>query len=54
MNRASLLAASFLISVTVASVEAGVREPLYKESLRPQFHFTARYWDDYRLNPQNH
>lgn len=30
------------------------REPLYQESLRPQFHFTARYWDDYRLNPQNH
>ena len=30
------------------------REPLYKESLRPQFHFTARYWDDYRLHPPNH
>ena len=21
-------------------------EPLYREALRPQFHFTARYWDD--------
>ncbi len=30
------------------------REPLYRESLRPQFHFTARYWDEYQLNPPNH
>ncbi len=30
------------------------RAELYKESLRPQYHFTARYWDDYRLNPQQH
>lgn len=30
------------------------REKLYHESLRPQFHFTARYWDNYRLNPPNH
>ena len=30
------------------------RPPLYRESLRPQFHFTARYWDDYRLNPGRH
>ncbi len=30
------------------------REALYHESLRPQFHFTARYWDDYQLNPPNH
>ena len=28
-------------------------EPLYHEALRPQFHFTARYWDDYNLNPGN-
>lgn len=35
-------------------VSAQEREPLYKESLRPQFHFTARYWDDYRLHPPNH
>lgn len=28
--------------------------PLYREPQRPQFHFTARYWDDYRLNPQAH
>ncbi|MBN2136283.1 MAG: GH32 C-terminal domain-containing protein [Sedimentisphaerales bacterium] len=30
------------------------RQKLYHETLRPQFHFTARYWDDYRLNPPNH
>jgi sucrose-6-phosphate hydrolase SacC (GH32 family) len=30
------------------------RAELYKEKCRPQFHFTARYWDDYRLNPHNH
>jgi len=28
-------------------------EPLYHEALRPQFHFTARYWDDYNLEPGN-
>ena len=28
--------------------------PLYEEALRPQFHFTARYWDDYKLNPGPH
>jgi sucrose-6-phosphate hydrolase SacC (GH32 family) len=27
---------------------------LYQEKYRPQFHFTARYWDDYRLHPPNH
>jgi len=26
-------------------------EPLYRESLRPQFHFTARYWDGYTIEP---
>ena len=30
------------------------RAELYQEPLRPQFHFTARYWNDYRLNPQQH
>lgn len=28
--------------------------PLYREPLRPQFHFTARYWNEYQLNPQAH
>ncbi len=28
------------------------REPLYRESLRPQFHFTARQWTINRLNPR--
>ncbi len=26
-------------------------EPLYHEALRPQFHFTARYWDGYAVQP---
>ena len=30
------------------------REKLYHEALRPQFHFTARYWDEYQLNPPHH
>jgi levanase/fructan beta-fructosidase len=25
--------------------------PLYQEPLRPQFHFTARYWDGYTIQP---
>lgn len=29
-----------------------VREPLYQEALRPQFHFTARQWTMDRLNPR--
>ena len=28
-------------------------EPLYHESLRPQFHLTARYWDGYTIEPDN-
>lgn len=28
-----------------------VKAPLYQESLRPQFHFTARQWTTDRLNP---
>jgi levanase/fructan beta-fructosidase len=27
--------------------------PLYHEALRPQFHFTARYWDGYTIEPGN-
>ena len=34
--------------------EGGARAPLYREALRPQFHFTARYWEDYRLDPGPH
>ncbi len=46
----------FLVPLLAASsaLPGPAREPLYHESLRPQFHFTARYWDDYRLNPPNH
>lgn len=28
--------------------------PLYREALRPQFHFTARQWTMNRLNPREH
>ena len=42
------------IAVSAAVGYAEGREPLYQESLRPQFHFTARYWDDYQLHPPNH
>lgn len=41
-------------SRTHADAAAPAREPLYHESLRPQFHFTARYWDEYQLHPPNH
>ncbi len=27
------------------------RWPLYQEPLRPQFHYTARYWDGYNIEP---
>jgi sucrose-6-phosphate hydrolase SacC (GH32 family) len=38
----------------VAGQPARDRAPLYQEKYRPQFHFTARYWDDYRLHPPAH
>ena len=34
--------------------KAMANQPLYHEDLRPQFHFTARYWNDKRLNPVEH
>jgi sucrose-6-phosphate hydrolase SacC (GH32 family) len=43
-----------IVLAAVALAQQPVREPLYEESLRPRFHFTARYWDDYILHPQNH
>ncbi len=33
--------------------QATAAAPLYRESLRPQFHFTARYWDGYTIEPGN-
>ncbi len=42
------------IALLAGNLPAEEREPLYRESLRPQFHFTARYWDDYRLHPPHH
>ena len=42
------------ISGARAGDEPAPREPLCHESLRPQFHFTARYWDEYQLHPPNH
>ena len=49
----TILATTF-ISVPAVSAQAAQRPELYQESLRPQFHFTARYWNDYRLNPEQH
>lgn len=35
--------------------EPGIQDqPLYHEALRPQFHVTARYWNDKRTNPVEH
>lgn len=48
-----LLLAAGLIS-HVSGQDAEKRETLYQESLRPQFHFTARYWDEYSLHPGPH
>jgi sucrose-6-phosphate hydrolase SacC (GH32 family) len=33
---------------------SAARVPLYHEALRPQFHFTARQWTKYELNPGQH
>lgn len=33
--------------------EVAPAEPLYHETLRPQFHFTARYWNGYTVEPGN-
>jgi len=52
MRYFSLTAMAVLLLAGQAAAQQ--REPLYHESLRPQFHFTARYWDDYRLHPPNH
>ncbi|MBI1388985.1 MAG: hypothetical protein GC154_11110 [bacterium] len=49
-----LLLGIFGTGVPHASEAPEIREPLYHESLRPQFHFTARYWDEYQLHPPNH
>lgn len=51
----ALIAAVVQCSTLHAEVTApSGRAPLYDEALRPQFHFTARYWEDYRLNPPQH
>lgn len=50
-----LLAAGIFASPALTAAEdARPAAPLYHEALRPQFHFTARYWNDYKLNPQQH
>ena len=36
------------------TLQAGATAPLYKEALRPQFHFTARQWTVNLLNPGQH
>ncbi|MCE9547820.1 MAG: glycoside hydrolase family 32 protein, partial [Planctomycetia bacterium] len=45
-----------MLPLSVAAEKAPASKPapaekLYHEALRPNFHFTARYFDDYRLNP---
>jgi len=41
-------------AVPALVAQTPARPKLYHEALRPQFHFTARYWNDYRLNPKEH
>jgi fructan beta-fructosidase len=43
-----------VLSHVSSPMEASQQVPLYREPLRPQFHFTARQWADYRLNPVEH
>ena len=56
----SITAAFLAVLIAAVSCAFGqgppkqLREELYHESLRPQFHFTARYWNDYRLEPKEH
>ncbi len=56
--RRFLIAVMVVGGIATCGLQAGqaqeAREPLYHESLRPQFHFTARYWDEYQLHPPNH
>ncbi len=34
--------------------EETIQDQLYHEALRPQFHITARYWNDMRISPVEH
>ncbi|MDB6150954.1 MAG: sacC [Chthoniobacter sp.] len=55
LHVAALLAAVLqMTDAQAAEPGSPGRAPLYHEALRPQFHFTARYWNDYRLHPPNH
>ncbi len=49
------LAASLLFLTHFQATPKAMPDPnLYQESLRPQFHFTARQWTTHKLNPQRH
>ena len=52
------LTISLLLGVSLGAegqqAPAAPAAPLYHEALRPQFHVTARYWDNYTLNPGPH
>jgi len=50
---AALLLGGMMMSMAQdEAVVSEQRAELYKETLRPQFHFTGRYWNHYTLNPQ--
>lgn len=53
-NRPTVLLLLLAAALTAGAGAAEERAPLYHEALRPQFHFTARYWEEYQLHPPNH
>jgi len=53
-GRSAALLVLALGATMLQAAEPPARAPLYQEALRPQFHFTARYWDDYKLHPPHH
>jgi len=54
IRRIAAAAAVLLTATATLVAQTTPRAELYHESLRPQFHFTARYWNQYTLNPQAH
>jgi fructan beta-fructosidase len=46
--------ACLIVRFPVHAADSTAAAPLYQESLRPQFHFTARQWTKYELNPPPH
>jgi levanase/fructan beta-fructosidase len=46
-------AALCVLACRSADAQTPHAAPLYHEALRPRFHFTARYWDGYTIEPGN-